>query len=300
MEDHRFLKRVEALEASTLSLHRRWLTQLLLGFNILLYGYGSKRQICALFGRQLSHYHVIHFHGYHPDITIQKMISFIVKEIFKAGWTSQSVKEQIHFIEMQFSQEKAQDLFLFVHSLDALHLRSPRTQELLSKLASLPKVHLLATVDHLHALQLWNLSTRSDFNWCWYETTTFAPYKCETELLSSQPLEEKKTNVRATVTVLRSLSSKTQEIYKSLLEYYLTKKNDDELGLNKKKLLKICLDKFIVHGPEAFNLQLNEFLDHGIVATKKAKNGQDLVSIPLDSAQLIALTRELGWDHIIY
>ncbi|KAJ3616156.1 hypothetical protein Zmor_012030 [Zophobas morio] len=92
MEDHRFLKRVEALEASTLSLHRRWLTQLLcvacntlisiivyfslisLGFNILLYGYGSKRQICALFGRQLSHYHVIHFHGYHPDITIQKVL----------------------------------------------------------------------------------------------------------------------------------------------------------------------------------------------------------------------------------
>ncbi|KAJ3616155.1 hypothetical protein Zmor_012029 [Zophobas morio] len=102
------------------------------------------------------------------------MISFIVKEIFKAGWTSQSVKEQIHFIEMQFSQEsmlrrsypvslcliffsEAQDLFLFVHSLDALHLRSPRTQELLSKLASLPKVHLLATVDHLHALQRINL-----------------------------------------------------------------------------------------------------------------------------------------------
>ena len=55
-------------------------------------------------------------------------------------------------------------------------LRDAAAQRQLSRLASLPRVHLAATVDHANAALLWDLQTKDRFAWVWHNATTYAPY----------------------------------------------------------------------------------------------------------------------------
>jgi origin recognition complex subunit 2 len=54
----------------------------------------------------------------------------------------------------------------------------------------MPRVHLVASVDHVNASLLWSKREAARFNWVWQEATTFAPYKLETanvpQLLASK------------------------------------------------------------------------------------------------------------------
>ena len=56
---------------------------------------------------------------------------------------------------------------------------------MLGELASMPRVHLIASVDHVNAPLLWSKREAARFNWVWQEATTFAPYAVETSFRRS-------------------------------------------------------------------------------------------------------------------
>lgn len=56
-------------------------------------------------------------------------------------------------------------LFLLVHSLCGAGLRSAEAQEGIAQLAAAPRIHLAASVDHVHAAFLWPQHLLQRFNW---------------------------------------------------------------------------------------------------------------------------------------
>lgn len=55
----------------------------------------------------------------------------------------------VAWIESRMSSTSKR-LFLIVHNLDGAMLRNEKTQTIISRLASVPQVHLIASVDHIN------------------------------------------------------------------------------------------------------------------------------------------------------
>lgn len=53
------------------------------------------------------------------------------------------------------------------------------SQRLLSEVASLPNVHVAASMDHVNAPLLWDIQTRDRFSWVWHAVHTYQPYITE-------------------------------------------------------------------------------------------------------------------------
>lgn len=75
-----------------------------------------------------------------------------------------------------------------LHSVNHLAgLSAPEHQRVLSELASIPRVHFAASIDHVNAPLLWDLQTKDRFAWVWYHVPTFKPYikECSTAAMPS-------------------------------------------------------------------------------------------------------------------
>jgi hypothetical protein len=70
-------------------------------------------------------------------------------------------------------------LYLLVHNIDGIALRNEPSQQLLSRLADIPGVHLIASIDHILAPLLWNNRLQSRFQWLQRDCTTFRAYTAE-------------------------------------------------------------------------------------------------------------------------
>lgn len=57
--------------------------------------------------------------------------------------------------------------------LGRAELQSMAAQELLSRLAALPRVALLASFDHVDTAALWSPAATARFNWRLHDATTF-------------------------------------------------------------------------------------------------------------------------------
>lgn len=58
-------------------------------------------------------------------------------------------------------------------------LRSVEAHSILSELAALPGIHMVASIDHINAPLLWDKHTAANFNWLYQELVTFVPYSME-------------------------------------------------------------------------------------------------------------------------
>lgn len=135
-------------------------------------------------------------------------------------------------------------VYLLIHNIDGLMLRGEKTQSALGLLASLPNLHLVASIDHINAplgecfyvcsplLIYWNASLslnpvyfpvwdqfqQSQFNWLWWECVTFQHYVEETSYENSLLVQQTGALALASLThVLRSLTPNAR--YRAHLEY---------------------------------------------------------------------------------
>lgn len=81
------------------------------------------------------------------------------------------------------AESGSRSLVLGMHNIEGL--ADPQAQSLLSELAAVPSVQLIATVDHVDAALLWDKEVAARFNWLWHDATTFAAYTEEIAGLAS-------------------------------------------------------------------------------------------------------------------
>lgn len=65
--------------------------------------------------------------------------------------TSSNQSECFEIIEKTMKMYPDESIYLLIHNIDGAMLRSNKVQDTLSRLANIPNIHLLASVDHINA-----------------------------------------------------------------------------------------------------------------------------------------------------
>ncbi|KAJ7627515.1 origin recognition complex, subunit 2 [Mycena polygramma] len=187
------------LEPARSALFSRLLCELNEGFNLVCYGFGSKRKLLNDFAssRCSKAGHVVVVNGFQPELSVKDMLNSIenIRGIASLPLPSNTVDSQARRIYDFFSRSpKQRHLYLVIHNIDAFFVRTPKAKACLSLLALHPHIHLIASVDHLNSPLLWSSSeafARKDglvapgktpprgYAWLWHDLTTLAPYDFE-------------------------------------------------------------------------------------------------------------------------
>ncbi|XP_021591317.2 origin recognition complex subunit 2 isoform X4 [Ictidomys tridecemlineatus] len=271
-------------------LFHKWMLQLHLGFNIVLYGLGSKRDLLERFRTTMlqDSIHVV-INGFFPGISVKSILNSITEEVLDHMGTFRSVLDQLDWIINKFKEDSSLKLFLLIHNLDSQMLRGEKSQQIIGQLSSLHNVYLIASIDHLNAPLMWDHAKQSLYNWLWYETTTYSPYTEETSYENSLLVKQSGSLPLSSLThVLRSLTPNARGIFRLLIKYQLDNQdNPSYIGLSFQDFYQQCREAFLVNSDLTLRAQLTEFRDHKLIRTKKGTDGVEYLLIPVDNGTLI-------------
>ncbi|NXJ66287.1 ORC2 protein, partial [Rostratula benghalensis] len=271
------------------SLFSKWMLQLHLGFNIVLYGLGSKRDLLEKFRTSMLQdcVHLV-VNGYFPSITVRSVLNSITEEVLDHIGTFRSPLDQLEFIIKRFKEDSSLELYVLIHNLDSQMLRGERSQQILAQLSSLPSIYLIASIDHINAPLMWDQAKLSLYNWLWYETTTFSPYVEETSYENSLLVQQSGSLALSSIThVLRSLTLNARGIFRLLAQYQLENKDNPSYpGLSFQDFYQQCREAFLVNSDLTLRAQLTEFRDHKLIRIKRGSDGVEYLLIPVDVSTL--------------
>lgn len=72
--------------------------------------------------------------------------------------------------------------YLVVHAIDGAALRTPELQTCLSWLASSPRIHLVASLEHINGCAMWKETDALRFQWIAHSVNSLRAYSSEIEL----------------------------------------------------------------------------------------------------------------------
>ncbi|NWV48917.1 ORC2 protein, partial [Daphoenositta chrysoptera] len=271
------------------SLFSKWMLQLHLGFNIVLYGLGSKRDLLEKFRTSMlqDSVHLV-VNGYFPSITVRSILNSITEEVLDHIGTFRSPLDQLEFIIKRFKEDSSLELYVLIHNLDSQMLRGERSQQILAQLSSLPTIYLIASIDHINAPLMWDQAKLGLYNWLWYETTTFSPYVEETSYENSLLVQQSGSLALSSLMhVLHSLTPNARGIFRLLAQHQLEKKDNPSYpGLSFQDFYQQCREAFLVNSDLTLRAQLTEFRDHKLIRTKRGADGVEYLLIPVDDTTL--------------
>uniref|UniRef100_A0A8C2J772 Origin recognition complex subunit 2 n=1 Tax=Cyprinus carpio TaxID=7962 RepID=A0A8C2J772_CYPCA len=285
----RFAEEIEQLNAKHEKNFNQWMLQLHMGFNILIYGLGSKKLLLEKFRTSmLSDFDHVVVNGFFPSMTLKSILNSLTCDVLGHEGTFRNPADQIDFIIRTLREDPSNHVFLIIHNIDGPMLRGDRTQQALGQLAALPNMHLLASIDHINAPLIWDQAKMSMFNWLWYETTTYLPYTEETSYENSLLVQQTGALALSSLThVLRSLTPNARGIFRLLAEFQLENKdNPAYTGLSFQDFYQRCRESFLVNSDITLRTQLTEFRDHKLIRNKKGADGVEYLLIPVDNGTL--------------
>ncbi|KAF7256222.1 hypothetical protein EG68_06417 [Paragonimus skrjabini miyazakii] len=299
----------EKVQADTCKrLFTKWPFYLREGFNILLYGVGSKRPILEQFRkRYLEDSSCIVVPGYELSISIRHVLNAICYNWLQISQQCKSPSEQLQAIVNLFTKagSAASPLYLIIHNIDGPGLRNSKAQSILAHLAAVPNICVLASVDHLSMPLLWSHNELARFSWIWEDCTTLVDYTVETSYANSPLLQ----NLLGSLTasgglaagrggtalaslrqVAASLTQNAREIFRIIAEHQLNaplhETRGDNVGMPLEDLYWRCRDAFLTSSEGTLRAQLTEFRDHKLMKIKKGADGTELLVIPIENTSL--------------
>ncbi|KAL4806142.1 origin recognition complex subunit 2-domain-containing protein [Aspergillus unguis] len=311
-------------------LHRRsfpqWNFEFSQGFNICLYGYGSKRQLTHSFADWLYRKHtssppsVVIANGHTPNISIRSIFATIVTAILGENIPSKMGAQPIEVLELLQSvlrsRPQQEPITVFINSIDAPSLRRAANQALLARLAATPKIHLLVTADTPNFLLMWDISLRDQFNFLFHDCTTFTPFDAEFDVVEEvhNLLGRKGRRVggkEGVEFVLKSLPENAQNLYRVLLTELLSMVDEyqnaddemdgdaavagsrDETGIEFRALYQKASEEFIASSEMMFRTLLKEFHDHQMITSRMDTSGMEILSVPLSREEMEGVLEDL-------
>jgi len=268
---------------------KEWVFYMHNGFNLLLTGVGSKKALIEEFAlKHLNYGGLMVVHGFFRDMSIQRVLNTITQRIFKkvtitGGRDLASHADKIR-AAMSWEKPPVKQLYIVIHNIEAEPLANPEAQTILAKLGSHPKIHLVASIDHFNATQLWDSRLRDEFSWITWSVPTFEPYIEELkEQPHLNPLERKSDDVerraQGTKHVLDSLTPNHVEVLKVLAELMEETENGKD-GLAFQTWFEECESQMMVSTDVQFRQYLEELEDHELVMSRRAQELGRLFYIP--------------------
>ena len=287
-------------------LYSYWLLQMKSGYNILLYGLGSKKQLIEDFCKRcLSRSCHLVVNGFFPGLTLKQILNSLSSNLLGHNSAFKSHTEHAQFITNTLEKQNhpsdkntTSELFLVIHNLDGPMLRSERAQAALSVLASSNHIHVVASVDHINSSLLWDQTKLSRFRWAWHDITTFQTYREETSYENSLLVQQSGSLALSSLThVMKSLTPNACKIFELLAKNQLESKREGERsyqGLSFSECYRRCREDFLVNSDLTLRAQLTEFIDHKLVRLAKGNDGVEYLSIPVDDATLSQFLSEFN------
>lgn len=241
-----------------LKMHARafpqWQFELSMGYTICLYGWGSKRTLVTDFAeylcRQASraeepHPKIVVINGYARKLNIRYILNTIATILQASDEIDEENLVPVRLVGQpqdildtllsHLSASEGPPIYVMINSLDhpSSPLRTPQLQSLLSRLSSHPRIHTLMTCDTPTFNLLFPSSIRDSYNLVFHDTTTFAPYDAETNVVDdvNELLGRKGRRVggsQGISFVLKSLPENARNLYRLLLSEILTILHDDD------------------------------------------------------------------------
>ena len=278
------------------SLYPYWLLQITHGFNILLYGVGSKKKLLEDFCVQVlaKSCHVV-LYGYFPGLTIKQVLTQITAEILDHTGSFKSDLQHAVFIrktletrQQESSMCTCKEVFLVIHNIDGPSLRDEHSQSCLSILAQCSSIHILASVDHINAPLMWDQKKLSHFNWAWHDTTTYELYSEEVSYENSLLVQKSEiVGLSALVHVMESVTANARGIFNVLANHQLENFEGTYLGMPYQDCYTRCREKFFVSNDLTLRRLLIEFHDHKLVKSCNGPDGTEYLLISVEKGVLL-------------
>ncbi|CAN9503266.1 unnamed protein product [Ophioblennius macclurei] len=267
----------------------KWMLQLGLGFSVLVYGLGSKKALLEDFRvSYLSRKIHMVVNGFFPSITLKSILNSLTCEVLEHEGSFRTPSDQIQFIIQTFKESPDLHVYLIIHNIDGPMLRGEKIQSALGQLASLPNLHMVASIDHINAPLVWDQFKQSQFNWLWWECVTFQHYTEETSYENSLLVQQTGALALSSLRhVLRSLTPNARGIFKLLVNFQLENKdNPSYTGLSFQDFYQRCREAFLVNSDLTLRTQLTEFKDHKLIRTRKGADGVEYLTVAVDASTL--------------
>jgi origin recognition complex subunit 2 len=188
-----------------LELHSRaydqWIFELEEGFNLCLYGYGSKRPITEAFTARLYHHlldrrpqkgskqtpKVVVVNGYSAGTTIKDVLNTIASTIIPTNIKLPNQPTSLLAYIMDYLSEHAPShpVSVIINSIDSPYLRKGAVPSMLATLAGHPSISLVCTADTPNFPLLWDVGLRAQYKFLFHDATTFAPYDAEIDVVET-------------------------------------------------------------------------------------------------------------------
>ncbi|XP_053977529.1 origin recognition complex subunit 2 [Hylaeus volcanicus] len=280
-------KNIYSLTESYTTLFPMWYFIMEQGYTVLLYGLGSKRCLINNFHKGISYHPSLIVNGFFPSLTVKDILNGIINDLLELSCPA-NTSECIDLIERKMKKNPKDRLYLLIHNIDGIMLRSNKAQDILSCLASIPNVCVLASVDHVNTPLLWDHIKRSKYNFFWWDTTTFLSYQEETSYESSLLVQQSGALALSSLhNVFLSLTSNAKSVYILLAKYQLSNSsNANFTGMAFKDLYRAAREGFLVSSDLALRAQLTEFIDHKLVKVKRNIDSVEHLVIPLTNGLL--------------
>lgn len=268
---------IEFLEALHAESFPQWTFELIQGFSLCLYGFGSKRALLRNFA---SHLHsrdlggparrTVVVNGYSHAANMREILACVGAAIDPdQRITTSTPPAMVHAVKTLLSSA---DLVLtvVVHSIDAVPLRKPGMQAVLAQLAAHPQVNLVCSADTPDFPLLWDVGVRSAFNFAFHDCTTFAPLTVELDVVDDVHellgRKARRINGREGVAfVLRSLPENAKSLFRLLVSEVLiamedegSAARDESAGVEYRMVYNKAVEEFVCTSEMAFRTLLKE------------------------------------------
>ncbi|KAF8476160.1 origin recognition complex subunit 2-domain-containing protein, partial [Kalaharituber pfeilii] len=309
-----------------LDIHRenfgQWAFELSQNFNVMVYGYGSKRKLLMEFAKKIwsPKNFVVVVNGHVPTLTTRDILSTIFTTILgadhgrKLGSNPNDMLDNLlSLLNGEDEDDDIRDTFphdaritLIIHSLDGEALRGERHQAVLARLASHPRISVVASIDHIRAPLLWDSAKASQFNFLWHDATTFVPYSVgEASVEDSIKMggSGRAGGTKGVKYVLASLPQNAKDLYRILVSHQLQAMEEDggggnevageQYGVEYKVLYQMGIEEFICSNDMAFRTLLKEFHDHQMVTSRRDLQGTEILWAPFRKEELESILEDI-------
>ncbi|KAL7668581.1 hypothetical protein ACOME3_009278 [Neoechinorhynchus agilis] len=268
-----------------------WMCLLHHGFNLLIYGVGSKRVVLERFRKaKLENEYNIMIEGYRPTLSMLEVLRKICETMFDVRVP---LRYRSDYIDV-FKRETPvlSDLFIVIHNLDGRSLRDTRSQHELAVISEIVGVHMIVSVDHINAYGMWNCDQMNSFRWAWLRVSTWRQYSLEVNVDSfhTNAYEYRGCSYTTLVQVLNCLAPKATKLFILMAKYQVEHMNKDYRGISFCDLYEQSFRQFIITSETTIRTVLNEFRDHKIITYHRTKRGlQNERNTPFSSEELIRI-----------
>ncbi|KAL2699686.1 hypothetical protein AAEP93_009661 [Penicillium crustosum] len=311
------------------SLHDRsfpqWAFEFDEGFNICLFGYGSKRKLMDEFAEWIYNHRssvtmtpiIVMVNGYTPGISIRSIFATIVTAVMGDDAPSKLGAQPTEVLELLQSALKSHEepVTVLINSIDAPPLRRAANQALLARLAATPRIRLLVTADTPNFPVMWDISLRDQLNFVFHDCTTFLPFSAEADVVEevNTLLGRKGRRVGGkdgVGFVLKSLPENARNLYRLLLTELITLLDDghqsddegeaegggkagDETGIEFRLLYQKATEEFVASSEMMFRTLLKEFHDHQMITSRMDASGMEILGVPLSRDEMEGVLEDL-------